>query len=369
MIKRTGLALLLMLAAIGAEAQNGEKVTLNILSYDGYTPEQTNREFAVLVKKEFNVDLTINVTAISNEKQLFDLVRTGKADVFTPGMDLIYDERFDYIGKKLVAPLNLEHIPNYKNLLPANYRPAYLTHGDSVYGTPIAGGGYWIAYRKSRFRTPPDSYAVFWQPENRGRYIIGDYSAHQAYLVALALNIPGDDIFNFKKLFSDTVFRDKYEYLHQNQKRNWNATDKASDFKDADLGLAYGFGIRDLWKSDKDWYMAMPKEGQLRWVDNIMINAAAAADPLKLRVAEAFVNFVLSAAYQRKVMFEGAGCEPVVRRALDDVDWSKFPGLIHLKGSFGGTRIEYIRPLTQRDRNCFDQEYRNALEMKPLFVP
>jgi len=99
MIKRTGLALLLMLAAFGAEAQNGEKVTLNILSYDGYTPEQTNREFAVLVKKEFNVDLTINVTAISNEKQLFDLVRTGKADVFTPGMDLIYDERFDYIGK------------------------------------------------------------------------------------------------------------------------------------------------------------------------------------------------------------------------------------------------------------------------------
>jgi len=368
-MKRMGLVLLLMLAASGLSAQIAGKVTLNILSYDGYTPEQTNREFAVLAKQELNVDLTINVTTISNEKQLFDLVRTGKADVFTPGMDLIYDERFDYIGKKLVVPLNLEHIPNYKNLLPANYRPAYLTHDGKVYGTAIAGGGYWIAYRKSRFPVPPDSYAVFWQPENKGRYIIGDYSAHQAYLVALALKFKGTDMFNFEKLFRDREFREKYTYLHQNQKRNWNATDQAADFTDADLGLAYGFGIRELWKSDSDWHMAMPKEGQLRWVDNLMISAAAAADPQKLRVAEAFVNFVLSIAYQRKVMFEGAGCEPVVRGALDDVDWSQFPGLVHLKDRFVGTRIEYIRPLTQRDRNRFEQAYRNALENKPLFVP
>jgi len=322
-----------------------------------------------LAKKQFKVDLTINVTSISNEKQLFDLVRTGKADLFTPGMDLIYDERFNYITKNLVAPLNLDNIPNYRNLLPANCRPAYLTRDGDVYGTAIAGGGYWIAYRKSRFPVPPDSYAVFWQPENRGRYIIGDYSAHQAYLVALALNIKGADIFNFERLFKDGEFREKYVYLHQNQKRNWNATDKASDFAGADLGLAYGFGIRELWKSDGDWCMAMPKEGQLRWVDNLMISAAVSADPVKLRLAEAFVNFVLSADYQRKVIFEGAGCEPVVRQVLDGVDWSAYPGLIHMKAGYSGKRVEYIQPLTQRERNSFELQYRNALQNKPLFMP
>ncbi len=368
-MKRVVFVLMWALATLGSYAQPAQKVTLNILSYEGYTPEQTNKEFIEFVHKQFQVDLTINVTSISSEKQLFDLVRAKVADIFTPGMDLIQDERFNYIKNKLAAPLNLDNIPNYKNLLPANDRPGYLTHDGKVYGTAIAGGGYWIAYRKSKFPTPPNSYSVFWQPENKGRYVIGDYSAHQAYLVALALNIKGEDLFNFDKLFRDWEFREKYAYLHQNQKRNWNATDKAADFADVDLGLAYGFGIKELWKSNSDWYMVIPKEGQLRWIDNLMINAALSKDPLKTQIAEAFVNFVLSHEYQHKVMLEGVGCEPVVCEVLDCVNWSQYPGLVHLKNTTSKTRIEYIQPLNQRDRNRFELQYKNALQNKPLFVP
>ena len=124
--------------------------------------------------------------------------------------------------------------------------------------------------------------------------------------------------------------------------------------------------MRELWKSDSDWYMAMPKEGQLRWVDNLMISAAVSTDPLKMQIAEAFVNFVLSPEYQRKVVFEGAGCEPVVRQALEGVNWSQFPGLEHLKNDHSSNRIEFLHPLTQRDRNRFELQYENALLNRPL---
>lgn len=233
------------------------------------------------------MDLAIVVTNITDEKQLFDIVRTRQADIFTPGMDLINDERYGYIAKNLAAPLNLDNIPNYRNMLPSNNRPAYLTRDGKVYGAALAAGGYWIAYRRSHFPTPPNTYAVFWQPEYRGRYVIGDYAAHQAYLVGMAMGIGGEDLFNFDKLFGSKEFRDRYAYLHQNQGRNWNMTDKAADFADVDLGLAYGFGIQELWKTDSDWHMAMPREGQLRWVDNIMISKSTSLDPLKLRIAEA----------------------------------------------------------------------------------
>jgi len=40
-----------------------------------------------------------------------------------------------------------------------------------------------------------------------------------------------------------------------------------------------------------------------------------------------------------------------------------------LKCGYDGNRIEYKRPLTQRERNSFELQYRNALQNKPLFVP
>lgn len=81
------------------------------------------------------------------------------------------------------------------------------------------------------------------------------------------------------------------------------------------------------------------------------------------------MNFCLSPDYQRRVILEGAGCEPVVGQVLETVDWSRYPGLAHLKNAYPGVRIEYLRPLTQRDRNRFDLQYQAALKRQPLLVP
>ncbi|MBF0452740.1 MAG: ABC transporter substrate-binding protein [Candidatus Magnetomorum sp.] len=98
----------------------------------------------------------------------------------------------------------------------------------------------------------------------------------------------------------------------------WIGIDKASDLKGLSLATAWGPSLLELKKMGEQWDFARPREGTTAWVDNFMISALLEKRPRLKRIAEAWLDYVLSDEYQQFVV-RGIGCEPVTTTVKDSL--------------------------------------------------
>lgn len=356
---RIGTALAVLAFLAGPFSASAE--TLRILAWEGYTPAVQLEAFKIQVKQKFGVDLQVEVQYAKQFREFFDALRGGRFDLVAPIYDVIKDESFDLIGKKLIIPIDLDNVPNYRSLFPALRNPGYAAERGQVYAIAMVQGPYALMYNKDRLAAPT-SWNVLWEPKYKGRYSVGNLPNFNVMTVALSLGYKGDQISNYNVLRSDPRVLARLTELAANSTKIWDGVDDASDLSGIPLTAGYGFSIPALQKMGQTWGYAKPVEGSIWWVDNWVLSARLANQPRLKSIAEHFINFTLSPSYQLDVFMRGTGSFPVTLsvRPLANKQEAKF---FHLDDQrYLNLDRPTLKGLNQRDRNGMTLLWEKALE-------
>lgn len=347
----------LLTTAVAAQAAE----TLRILAWEGYTPAPQLEAYKQMAKQKFGVNLTIEVQYANQFSEFYDGLRGQKFDLVAPIYDIIKDESYDLIAKKLIAPVNLANIPNYKTLLPGLQRPEYATEGGQVYAVAMVQGPYGLMYNKDRMAAPK-SWSVLWEPQYKGQYSIGNLPNFNVVTVALSLGLKGDSVFHFETLSADPRVLARLTDLVKNSSKVWDGVDDAADLKNLPLTAGYGFSIPALKKMGQNWNYARPQEGSIWWVDNWVLSAELVKKPTLKRIAEDFINYTLSPRYQLEVFMRGTASFPVTT-AVKELATPQEVQFFHLDDPrYLGLERPTLKNLSVRNRNGMKLLWETALK-------
>ena len=338
-----------------------ETETLRILAWEGYTPAAEIARFQSEIAQQMGVQLRVEVQYAKQFREFYDGLRAGRFDIVAPIYDIIKDESYQLIQNGLVAPVDLAHVPNYRSLLPGLQKAAYATEDGKVYAVPMVQGPYGLMYNQDRVATPR-SWSVLWEPQNQGAYSVGNLSNFNVLTVALTLGYQGEALFEYEVLRKDPRVLERLTALAKNSSKVWDGVDSAEDLRSLRLSAGYGFSIPQLKAMGQNWQYATPVEGSIWWVDNWVLAAALAQNPLRKRIAEAFINFTLSPRYQLEVFMRGTASFPVTLgvKALATPAEVRF---FHLNDPAYLTRNRpSLHSLSKRNRNGMAHLWEMALQ-------
>ena len=302
--------LLLCAILIIPSKQAQAKDVLNLLVWEGYAPPAQVEKFESYIQAKYNRKVTLDIKYISDPNDFFNAVRSQKADIISPTHNLLKDSKFNYIDKKLILPVDLRNIPNYENLIPDLHHADYITKDGRVYGVPFAHGPYGLAYNAMLVK-PPDTWNIFWDPVYANKYTISaDYYEVNIYITALALGYDRE-MLDKADMLNNPVLQRKLRSLIKNAHSLWNGVDKPEDLTGLSLAAVWGFSLPELRKRGETWEIANPKEGTIGWVDNYVICYSLREEPFLRKIAEEWLNFVISPDYQIDVVVHGLGSDPV----------------------------------------------------------
>ena len=341
-----------------------ETATIRMLIWDGYAPQELLDKFVGIVKEKHGVDLAFDIKMCAGNDEFFPALRDDQADIVSPSHNVPKDERFKLIQLNLVLPLELDKIPNYKNILPALQKADYCTQDGQVYAVPHIRGPYGLAYNTAMFDQAPDSWNILWDPKYKNNYAIGGVNQyeHNVSATALAMGIPPDSIYDYKTLNTPEM-QEKLEQLAVNAKNIWTGVDDAETLKGLALAAVWGFSLPELKTMGEVWKIAEPKEGTTGWVDNFMISSTLKDKPVLKKIAYEWLNFVLSDDYQ-VYDIRGLACAPVtttVNAKLTPEEIERF----HLDDPthFEKNRILW-KILDKTDRKGLERLWEKAMEKR-----
>lgn len=335
------------------------KDVLNLLIWEGYAPADQVEKFERYIHRKYNRDVTLNIQYLSDPNHFYDGVRSKRIDIISPSHNLLKDNKFDFINKQLILPIDLENVPNYKNIIPPLQMADYITENGKVYGVPFAHGPYGLAYNTDKVREP-DSWNVLWFPEYVNQYAISaDYYEVNIYITALAMGYDRASLDNADLLDNPDMLL-KLKTLIKNARSLWLGVDKAEDLAGLSLGAVWGFSLPGLKKRGEHWKIAEPKEGTIGWVDNFSICYSLKDKPFLKRIAEEWLNFVISSDFQTDVVVHGLGSDSVNRLVADryltpSPETGRGDGVNYLKN-----RVLWPILHRKRDRNLLKRLWDNA---------
>lgn len=310
------ISVLLCVAMLGFTVPSVSAETLRILEWGAYVPEKVQQQIIQIAKDKYGVDLELDIKHVNSNDDFFPALKNKTADIITPSHNVPKDERYRLIKHRLVLPLNLANIPNYKNVDAGLQKADYCSVGDVVYAVPIARGPYGLAYNTAIVKEAPESWNIFWDPKFKGKYSIGKHQYEEnIFSVALAMGYSKNDISNYKKL-NNPEFQKKLAEFVMNAHGMWEGIDKPEDLKGLSFATSWGDSLNGLKDAGEIWKMAEPKEGTTAWVDNLMISHTLKDKPKLKQIAEELANIVLSNDYQVTDVV-GGGTTPVVSTIMD----------------------------------------------------
>lgn len=357
-------AIFCLLPFITPVAANAEDVTLRMLIWEGYAPDDLQAKFTQLIKEKYGVDLKFDIKFVAMNDDFFPALRDDTTDIISPSHNVPKDKRFKLISLKLVSPLDLTKIPNYANVLPALQKADYATSDGKVYAVPLVRGPYGLAYNTAIVKEEPKSWNILWDPKYKGMYAIGkDQYEPNVSAAALAMGISSDKIWDFKTVNTPEM-KKKLEELAVNAKTMWEGVDDAKTLKGLALAAVWGFSLPELKTMGETWKIAEPKEGTTGWVDNFMISSALDDSSMKKKIAYEWLNFALSDDFQVYDV-RGLACAPVtttVNAKLTAEEIKQF----HLDdpSHFANNRILWP-VLEKKDRNGLNKLWTAALKKRP----
>ena len=268
--------------------------TLRMLIWGEYATKEHQQIFIDLIKKKYHTELKLDITFAKSNDDFYAALRDQKVDILSPTHQIPKDMRFKLIKLNLLLPLNLNNIPNYKNIIPAFQRLDYCTENNQVYGVPVANVPYGLAYNTSIVSKEPDSWNIFWKPEYKGKYCISNtHYEPNIYVTALAMGIPRNQLGDYKTLNTQN-FQKKLGQLVNHAKHFWGGIETAKDLKGLAIATAWGSALPQLKEMGEIWKMAEPKEGITTGIDHFMISHTLKKKPHLKRIAEEWLNYLLS---------------------------------------------------------------------------
>lgn len=302
----------------------GENMSLNILCWEGYSKYYTD-EFEILIKEKYDIDIEFFITFASDPSEFWNVVRLDKADLISPAHNLFKSDKNNFISTRMVLPIDLKNIPNYKNVIDFLQYNDFVTEGGEVYGIPYAMGQYALAYNADKV-LEPSSWSVLWEPENKQTYSISaDYVYCNIYISELVLGVPYSAIYDYdksNKIVSSLILKEKVMELSRNSYSQWKGTASPDEFPNLKYATTWGYAVAVANAAGGNWKIAKPKEGSTVWVDHWAISRTLKNYPKKKIIAEEWLNYILSPSVQIGVV-RNWGVSPVVSNISDKLTASE----------------------------------------------
>lgn len=267
-------------AARGPLGANGEEQRLNFYNWDTYTGRTTLADFKAAT------GVTVKMSLFSTNDELFSKLRAGN-----PGFDVIVPTN-NYVtllrSAGLIQPLNLEKIPNRRNILPGFQNPPF--DPGRRWSMPYTWLVLGLGYRKSKMiGGVPDSWKwVMDSDRYKGR--IGVFSESDD-MIELGAKYLG---YSVREIPLPVVERVAQMYIRQKPNIKIFHHDEGQDLLlagDIDIVMEYSGDIAQVMLEDPDLDFVVPREGSIISSDCLCIPTGAPRPDN----AHRFINFILDA--------------------------------------------------------------------------
>jgi len=279
-------------AAAPAELQVDKSKLSKELHFYNWT-DYIDPDILTNFEQEYGVKVVMDLYDANED--MIAKVRSGNSgyDIVVPS-DYAVDTM---IQEKLLAPLDKSLLPNIANLKKQNL-DLYYDKGNT-YSVPYFFGISGIAYNKSKFTTPPDSWAALFDPAQIEKYK-GEFS-----MLDDQRETPGAALKYLGKSLNDTdpAALKQVEDILKTQKpflAAYNSSDVNRKLASGEYVIAHCWsgaalqarnGLGSDFAGNPDIVFVMPKEGGMIWQDNLAI----LADSPNSYTAHVFINYLLGA--------------------------------------------------------------------------
>jgi spermidine/putrescine-binding protein len=284
----------LLTAALLVTACKKKEASLSLLVWEGYADDAFVRAF------EESHHCKVSASYMGSSDELVAKLRGGSAsnyDVISPSSDVAAS----IVRAGLAAPLDLSKLPTYSQLS-AKLRDLPLVKANGqVYGVPFMWGPNPLLYDTSAIAQPPDSWAVFWDPEYKGKISVWD-DLSTVYMAAQVLGYDKPDPSQIYNLSDEQLaaVKKKLIELKPNIRKIWSTGGELTNlFQNHEVVMAMGWPLNtnDLRKLNFPIGETIPKENTTGWIDHLMITSASGQKEL----AHAFLEYMIEAKTQKLV--------------------------------------------------------------------
>ena len=277
-MKRTLLGLSALLTLSSALAQGKE---LRIYTWGGYLKPEVVAQF----EKKNGVKVKVDLFG-SNEEMIAKLQAGGVSQY-----DLVVPTDYaveSMVALKLLMPLDKKLVPNLKNLSATFANPAY--DRGNKFTVPFQWYTVGLVYDKRKLKTPPDSWAVLFDPtKSVGKYLLMDSPRE---MMGPALKYLGHSINTIDPQQVQAAGK-----LLLDSKKASNSLGFAADVAlrnrvisgEAALAVGYSGDALSAMLENKNLGFTLPKEGTVVAVDTLAIPARAPNSAL----AHRFIDFIM----------------------------------------------------------------------------
>ncbi|TMJ40576.1 MAG: ABC transporter substrate-binding protein [Alphaproteobacteria bacterium] len=259
---------------------------VDIVAWPGYIERgesDKNYDWVTDFEKATKCKVTVKTAATSDE--MVTLMNQGGFDLVTASGDA----SLRLVAGKKVQPVNIDLIPNWKNVDDRLKEAPWHTDDGVHYGTPYQWGPNVLAYNTNVFKEPPKSWSVVFEEQtlpdgktNKGRvqaYFGAIYIADAA--LYLMHKKPELGIKNPYELNKDQYAAaiDLLKAQRALVGRYWgDAAVQVDDFKNEGIAASssWPYQVNLLQADKKPVASTIPEEGATGWADTTMMHAEAA---------------------------------------------------------------------------------------------
>ena len=268
--------------------------SLSLLVWEGYADESAVGDF------EQSHHCRISASYMGSSDELVAKLRGGSAsnyDVISPSSDVAAS----IARAGLAAPLDLSKIPSYPQLSAKLRELPLVKVNGQIYGVPFMWGPNPLLYDTTVFSKPPGSWAIFWDPQYKGKVSVWD-DLSTVYMAAQILGYDKPDPYKLYDLTDEQLAAVKMKLLElkPNIRKIWSTGGELTNlFENHEIVLAMGWPLNtnDLRKANFPIGETIPKENTTGWIDHLMITAASTQKGL----AHAFLEYMIEAKTQKLV--------------------------------------------------------------------
>lgn len=261
-----------------------DNISINVYNWGEYISNGAD-EGTLDVNKEFE-DLTgikVNYTNFATNEELYAKLKGGGTtyDVVIPSDYMISK----MIKEKLIQPINIENIPNYKYIMD-NYRGLAYDPGNE-YSVPYTWGTVGIIYNKEQIDTPPEEidWDILWDEKYKDQILMFD-NPRDAFAIAeimLGYSLNTEDPKELKAAADIlTEQKDVVQAYVMDEVFDKMAAGEAL------LAPYYAGDALTILEDNEDLDFVVPKSGTNLFVDAMCIPSSAK----QKEAAEMYINFM-----------------------------------------------------------------------------
>jgi len=256
---------------------------LNLIAWTGYVESgKSDPKVDWVTPFQNQTGCTINVKFADTSDEMVTLMRQGGGTVWD-GVSASGDATNRLIAHGDVAEVNVNLIPDFKDVITSLKAPKHNTINGHHYGVPYMYGANVLMYNTQKVTPAPTSWDITWETSSPYKGKIAAYDSPifiadaALYLKAHKPDLKITDVYELTAAQLDaaiTLLKQQKPMI----KKYWAATtDETDPFSSGDMvvGTAWPYQVSFLKSENKPVAAIVPSEGATGWADTWMMSSHA----------------------------------------------------------------------------------------------